>query len=168
MTGGDAATFRPATADDVALLRRVVDEVAHVHPVDRRRVYAVGWSNGGMLAYRAACEAPDLLAAVAVVAGAYTSAQTCRPTVATPTMVVHGRRDAVVPWAGARSSPLLRTHLPSVEQSVAVMARVNAPAGVRTLLVELPRQGHAWPTASSPDRYDATRHVLTFLLRARR
>ena len=149
--------------DDVEVLRRVVATVSGAHPVDPRRVYAVGYSNGGMMAYKLACEAPDLLAAIAVVAGAYVTAESCRPTTATPTLVVHGRRDTVVPWAGLRVSPL-RTRLPSVAQSVAVMSRRNAPAGVPTRLVSLPRQGHGWPTTASPDRYDASTHVLDFLL----
>ncbi len=38
-------------------------------PLDRRRVYATGLSNGAMMAYRLAVEAPDEVAAIAPVAG---------------------------------------------------------------------------------------------------
>lgn len=161
---GRAAATR---VDDVAALERVVAAVHGAHPVDPARTYAVGYSNGGMMAYKAACESPRLLAAIAVVAGAYVTASTCTPTQPIPTLVVHGARDGVVPYAGTRSSAFLRTSLPSVAQSVAVVKRVNAPAGVPTRLDVLPRGGHGWPTLAK-DRYDATRAALDFVLRARR
>jgi len=64
---GYAAT---RNVDDVAFARALVDDVARRVPIDRRRVYATGHSNGGMMSYRVAAEAPDLVAAVASVAGA--------------------------------------------------------------------------------------------------
>ena len=161
---GRAAATR---VDDVRALERMVAAVSAAHPVDPTRTYAVGYSNGGMMAYKAACESPDLLAAIAVVAGAYVTASTCTPAVPIPTLVVHGARDGVVPFGGTRSSAFLRTSLPSVAQSVAVVQRVNAPAGVPTRLDVLPRGGHGWPTLAK-DRYDATRAALDFVLRARR
>src|SRR4051812_5775513 len=56
--------------DDVAFVRALVDEVARRYPVDRKRVYATGFSNGGMLTYRLGCELGDVFAAIAPVAGA--------------------------------------------------------------------------------------------------
>jgi polyhydroxybutyrate depolymerase len=156
---GRAAAER---VDDVALLRRVVAEVAAAHPVDRTRVTAVGWSNGGMLAHRAACEAPGLFTAVAVVAGADVTGRPCSG--ATATMVVHGLRDGVVPAAGAAA---LGTVLPPLAQTVAALERRGTAAGVRTSVVRLPAEGHGWPTTRTPSGYDTTGRVLDFLLRAR-
>ena len=59
--------------DDVSFIRSVVDDVARHYPVDRKRIYATGLSNGGMLSYRLGCEAGDLFAAIAPVAGALNS-----------------------------------------------------------------------------------------------
>lgn len=157
-----------AGVDDVGFLRRVVDEVDRVHPVDRSRVSAVGYSNGGMLAHRVVCEAPGLLSAVAVVAGADLTGPSCAGALATATMVVHGGRDTTVPEAGLRSSPFLGTSLPALAATTAALERRNAPAGVRTLLVRLPTEGHGWPTTRSASGYDTTRHVLDFVLRSRR
>jgi polyhydroxybutyrate depolymerase len=56
--------------DDVGFVLRVVDHVAERVPVDRERVYLVGYAEGGMLAYRVASERTGELAALAVVAGA--------------------------------------------------------------------------------------------------
>ena len=55
--------------DDVAFILRVLKDVERRFPVDRTRVYAVGMSNGAMMTYRLATEAPTQFAAVATVAG---------------------------------------------------------------------------------------------------
>lgn len=59
------------TVDDVGYLRRLVDRVAARWSVDRARVGATGFSNGGMLALRAICERPDVFAAVVSLSGSY-------------------------------------------------------------------------------------------------
>ena len=151
-----------AGVDDVSLLRRLVAEVSAVHAVDHARVTAVGWSNGGMLAHRAACEAPGLFTAVAVVAGADVTDRPCAG--ATATMLVHGLRDTVVPPAGGAA---LGTYLPPLERTVAALERRGAASGVRTAVVRLPGEGHGWPTTRTASGYDTTRHVLDFLLRSR-
>ena len=56
--------------DDVGFTRAVVDDLARRVAVDRARVYVTGHSNGAGMTYRLAAEAPDLVAAIAPVAGA--------------------------------------------------------------------------------------------------
>lgn len=157
-----------AGVDDVGFLRRVVAEVDHLHRVDPSRVSAVGYSNGAMLAHRLVCDAPGWLSAVGAVAGADLTGSACRAAVPTPTMIVHGGRDTTVPEAGLRSSTFLGTAVPPLATTAAAVERRNAPAGVRTLVVRLPTEGHGWPTTRSPSGYDTTRQVLDFALRARR
>ena len=50
-------------------MRAVVADVQRRYSVDPQRVYATGMSNGGMLAHRLACEAADVFAGIAAVAG---------------------------------------------------------------------------------------------------
>ncbi|HEY9344599.1 MAG TPA: alpha/beta fold hydrolase, partial [Inquilinus sp.] len=57
-------------ADDVGFLRALVSTIEQERAVDRHRIYAAGFSAGGMMAYRLACEAGDIFAGVAVVSGA--------------------------------------------------------------------------------------------------
>lgn len=94
--------------DDVGFVARVVDEVAARLAVDLTRVFLVGNSNGGMLAYRIAALRPGLVAAVAV-AGASIGLQgsDADPTLRTPdpeipvsVAIFHGRADANVPYQG--------------------------------------------------------------------
>jgi len=54
---------------DVQYVRQILDQLETKVPIDRTRVYATGLSAGGGLALQLALEAPDLVAAVASVAG---------------------------------------------------------------------------------------------------
>ncbi len=55
--------------DDVGFTLALLDDLARRTPLDRRRVYATGLSNGAMMAYRLAAQAADRIAAIAPVAG---------------------------------------------------------------------------------------------------
>lgn len=63
---GDAAS---GDIDDVGFARALVAEMSKRACVDRKRVYATGFSNGGRMSYRLGCEAADVFAAIAPVAG---------------------------------------------------------------------------------------------------
>lgn len=56
--------------DDVGFTLAVLDDLDSRQPIDRRRVYATGLSNGAMMAWRLAVEASTRIAAIAPVAGA--------------------------------------------------------------------------------------------------
>jgi polyhydroxybutyrate depolymerase len=60
---------RREQVDDVGFTLAVLDDLTARTPVDRRRVYATGISNGGMMAHRLAADASKRVAAVASVAG---------------------------------------------------------------------------------------------------
>jgi polyhydroxybutyrate depolymerase len=47
-------------------------ELQSEYPIDSRRIYATGLSNGGMMSYRLVCEAGDLFAAIAPVSATQT------------------------------------------------------------------------------------------------
>jgi polyhydroxybutyrate depolymerase len=54
---------------DVAYVRRIVEQLESELKIDRSRIYATGLSAGGGMAFELALEAPDLVAAIAPVAG---------------------------------------------------------------------------------------------------
>lgn len=86
-----------APVDDVGYLVRVVDDVASRWSVDRRRVGAAGFSNGGIMAERLACERPDVVAAASSLAGTF--AGTC-DVARTHVAQWHGALDKPVPLNG--------------------------------------------------------------------
>jgi polyhydroxybutyrate depolymerase len=113
--------------DEVLYLERVIQEVRDRLFIDQARIYIVGNSNGGMLAYRFAAEQSELIAAAAVVAataGGKPSAEQAiwRPPIPSePTSIIvfHGREDKKIPYAGGLDPTTRsgRTHI-SVEESV--------------------------------------------------
>ena len=101
--------------DDEAYLLRVVAEVQARWSVDPRRIFVIGHSNGGFMAYRLACHQAATFAAVVSFAGAdAVDPATCRPSEPVTVLQVHGTGDTVVhydggtliaaPYPGARTS----------------------------------------------------------------
>jgi polyhydroxybutyrate depolymerase len=87
--------------DDVAFIRALVAHVGSIVRVDERRVYVAGFSNGAMLAHRLGCEAADLVAAIAPVAGAL-GASDCRSSGPLSVIIFHGTADEHVRYEGGR------------------------------------------------------------------
>lgn len=87
--------------DDVAYLRAVVASLTGPAAcADAARVSVTGVSNGGGMAARMACDAGDLIAAAAPVAGGYSSLPDCRAARPLPVLEIHGLADEVVPYRG--------------------------------------------------------------------
>jgi poly(3-hydroxybutyrate) depolymerase len=104
--------------DDVGWLRSLIAHIGANYPVDLRRVYLVGFSNGGMLAYRYACEHGDEIAGIGVVAASLQVAD-CEPPAPTTVVSVHGLADMHVPLGGTEWSQSLRTRIRSARETFA-------------------------------------------------
>jgi polyhydroxybutyrate depolymerase len=112
--------------DDVGFARAVVDDLARRTPVDRARIYATGLSNGAMLAYRLAAEAPDLVAAIAPVAGSMVL-ERFEPARPVPILHIHSVDDPRALYAGGLGLPFPLTKArvlhPPVEEVLARWVR---------------------------------------------
>lgn len=97
--GKCCADARDNQADDVGFIRRMVEQLTQSLNIDRDRIYATGMSNGGMLAYRLACEMADVFSAVAPVAGTDNTLQ-CQPSRAVSVLHIHARNDDRVLYEG--------------------------------------------------------------------
>jgi polyhydroxybutyrate depolymerase len=87
------------TQNDVKFFSTMIDEVSHDYPVDSRRIYAMGISNGGLMTNRLACELSTRIAAIATVAPAAVESN-CAPTRLVPVMDIHGTGDRCNPYYG--------------------------------------------------------------------
>lgn len=96
--------------DDVGFLRAVVADVSSRAQVDRARVYATGHSNGGMMAYRLAAEAGDLVAAVCAVGGAMVCEPPREGAPAVPVLHIHSRDDPRALYDGGLGPPFPLTN----------------------------------------------------------
>ena len=87
--------------DDVGFVRALIEDIGGRGCVDEARVYATGMSNGGFLSHRLACEAADVIAAVAPVAGVLgIDEAACTPARPISIMHLHGTGDPLVPYDG--------------------------------------------------------------------
>ncbi len=108
--------------DDVGFIRTLIDDLARRTPIDRTRIYATGMSNGAMMAYRLAAEAPALVAAIASVAGSMVLAR-FHPTLPVSVMHIHSVDDPRALYAGGLGPPFpmtaTRVEHPPVEVQLA-------------------------------------------------
>ena len=97
--------------DDTGFLKAAIEDVcAHVS-VDPERIYLVGYSNGGMLAYQFAAQEKNILAAVAVVSTTIGSRSDDQapwlsipePKEQIPVLIIHGRDDDHIPFNGGKA-----------------------------------------------------------------
>jgi len=88
--------------DDVSFVSATIDHLRNALPIDARRVYAAGMSNGGILSHRLGCELSGKIAAIAPVAGTIAAPEAPRCAPETPVSVVefHGTEDRFVPYGG--------------------------------------------------------------------
>lgn len=129
--GTDACcNFRQSKVDDVAYLVGLVDEIAAVTPIDRKRVYVFGHSNGGFMAYKLACTRPDVFAAVSGLAGAtFAKRSDCKPSVPISVLHIHGTADQTIPIGGT----VLAAAVPSAAQTVKLWAGYNGCAASKPM-----------------------------------
>jgi polyhydroxybutyrate depolymerase len=155
--------------DDVGFIRALIDEIGANHPVDERRVYATGMSNGGMMAHRLGLELSDRLAAIApVVATLFGDEEP--PARAVPALMINGRLDSNVPpqggppggrgarsWDGTPAQPAhaqlefwsrangCRGEPDQDDERGWTSWRSICPSGADVMLYLVKDNGHAWP-----------------------
>jgi polyhydroxybutyrate depolymerase len=153
--------------DDVGFIRALVGELKARHAIDATRIYATGFSNGGMMSYRLACEVSELFAAIAPVAATQTL-HGSMPSHPVSILHIHGSADENVPLRGGlgRKSLDEDSSRPPVSQSIRFWVErngtVETPAtsqhrGIRREVYTGGREGsevefwlidgggHAWP-----------------------
>ena len=176
--GGCCGNARDRGIDDVGFVRALVARVQSQVSIDGARIFATGMSNGGMLAHRLACEAPDVFRAVASVAGTDATSR-CAPSRPVSVLHIHARNDTHVLFTGGAGEDAFRDaskvmDFVSVPETVARWVKRNqcAPAprrlldrpgayceaysgcagGVSVQLCVTEGGGHSWPGAKTVRR----------------
>jgi len=96
--------------NDVAFIEAAIDGICRQYAIDKRRIYMMGFSNGGMMTYRFAAERSSLLAAAASVSGVISSRASQdkadwripAPERPVPFLIMHGDTDKTVPYEGGK------------------------------------------------------------------
>lgn len=131
---------RDGDADDVGFIRRVLEQVRRRFSVDADRIFATGMSNGGMMAYRLACEMPETIRAIAAVAGTDNTTQ-CSPSKPISVLHIHARDDSHVLFEGGAGPDAIKaavTEFASVPGTISKWTRLNGCSVAARRVLERP------------------------------
>jgi len=112
--GPSCCNFSGPHVDHVAALKELLERTLRDNPsLDAQRVYIGGISNGGFMAHRFACEAPESIRGVVSISGAGPlEPVTCKQPQQLRVLEVHGDADRIVSYGGGHflNMPLLPQH----------------------------------------------------------
>lgn len=115
----------PSHMPDVVFISRLIERIAASYNIDRTRIYADGFSNGGGMAFALSCTLSDRIAAVGMVAAARSlDFAWCADRRPTPSIAFHGTADPIVAYEGG-PTPVGPDVFPSVRGFTAEWARRN-------------------------------------------
>jgi polyhydroxybutyrate depolymerase len=99
--GSSCCNFAGPPLDHVSALRHLLEEALAQQPIDPERVFVGGISNGGFMAHRFACDAPELVRGVVSISGAGPlDTMTCKQPTRLRVLEIHGESDPIVGYAG--------------------------------------------------------------------
>jgi len=155
--------------DDVGFISVLIDKLIKNYPIDPKRVYATGMSNGGMMAHRLGIELSNTFAAIAPVMGTLFGDEK-RAAQPISAIMINGKLDKSVPHQGGPPGGIFKNAWdgtpakPALEQAVFWAGstgcagspiktdtgtytrwQYRCPAGLAVELYLVDDNGHAWP-----------------------
>src|SRR3990167_3613281 len=140
--GNCCGSARDKNLDDVGFVRQLVADIQRQANIDKTRIFATGMSNGGMMSYRLACEAPDIFRAVAPVAGT-DNTKACQPSRPISILHIHARDDTHVLFNGGAGEDAFRdeskvTDFTSVNDTLSRWIALNHAEKTPRRVLEVP------------------------------
>lgn len=172
--GNCCGAARDKNVDDVSFIKELIERLKKQLPINEKKIFASGMSNGGMMAYRLACELPNTFRAIAAVAGT-DNTKSCTPTKAISILHIHAKDDDHVLFKGgagkfaADASQI--TDFKSVPDTIAKWVKLNkctlgpkkvleknqsycelytCPGNNEVQLCVTSSGGHSWPGGKKP------------------
>ncbi|MDB5988444.1 MAG: hypothetical protein JWR16_3497 [Nevskia sp.] len=156
------------SVDDVGFLSALIAKAISAYKVDKTHIYVAGYSNGGFMAERLACEKSNLIAGIAAVASTMRTglANNCSPTRKMPFVLMDGTSDPVIWyngnllfesvaetaafWALNAGCPGSMTSAKLANQTsdgtdIALTSFTSCPAGTGVSAYTIDKGGHTWP-----------------------
>ncbi len=110
--------------DDIDFTRQLLDDLNKSVNIDRKRVFATGMSNGGIMSYLLASELSDCIAAIAPVGGPM-GTEICNLKRPVSVIHFHGTKDEHAPFNGGKGIGPSGTEFYSVEHSIQAWVKAN-------------------------------------------
>lgn len=164
--GGCCGLARRWKVDDVGFMRAMIDRLKSELPIDEKRVFVTGISNGGMMAFRLGRELSDKIAAIAPIQGCMYRSQTDLD-IPVSVIVFHGTNDSIIRYDGGTGSKFgYKVTAQSVADTIKFWVKHNecqttpvreengnvvkdlyrgGKSGTEVCLYTVKGGGHAWP-----------------------
>lgn len=170
---------RDLKIDDVTFIKAAIEKTKSQLAIDEKRIFATGMSNGGMMAYRLACELPEMFRAIAAVAGT-DNTESCVASKPISILHIHAKNDDHVLFDGGAGKNAFRdrsqiTNFVSVPSTIEKWRGLNkcevkpkrfvekkgaycerfeeCKASSRVQLCVTEEGGHSWPGGKKPSRF---------------
>ncbi len=109
--GGDAPGLACVYAceqkiDDTSYFRALIEHIKKLTPIDEKRIFFTGFSDGASMSNRLGCEMSETIAAIAPVGGAnqFALSHVCAPSRPMPVLHTHGKADPCWLYAGGHGT----------------------------------------------------------------
>jgi len=161
-TGGGCCGVPGRTgADDIGFITAMVSAIERQMPIDPRRVYATGISNGGIMAYTLACHTAIF---AAIGPDSATELGSCPDPATISVIAIHGTADRNIPYHGGPGDGPANINGPAIPALNAAWRRIDrcpapavtttgvvtssiatCPDGRAVELITITGAGHQWP-----------------------
>jgi polyhydroxybutyrate depolymerase len=112
--------------DDVAYINSLIDEISAKTPVDPKRIYLIGHSNGAFMSFTFACKTSKVAAIVAI-AGAMDTESDCKHSSPFSLLNIHGTADKTIKIDGGVLNNAPYTSAKSTVTKVALLNKCSTP-----------------------------------------
>jgi polyhydroxybutyrate depolymerase len=172
--------------DDVAYINSLIDEINAKTPVDPKRIYLIGHSNGAFMSFTYACTT-NKVAAIVAIAGAMDTNPECTPSKPFSLLNIHGTKDATIKVNGGTMNKNTYTSAATTIKTIAAVNKCTNPStttkdfeptikGAETIIFNYSCNTHThlqfWEISNgshSPKLpKDFAEQVITFLLQQRK
>lgn len=178
-----------SNADDVGFTEAILNDITNDYNIDKTRIYACGYSNGGCFSFELACHLSDRIAAIGSVSGTMTDRmiETYKTSHPMPVVTINGSADNMVKYDGTAPVSVLSqrevlefwidfnntdvtpviTKMADVEPNDASRVELyeyqNGDNGVSVAHYKVISGGHDWPGKTGNMDIDASNIIWNFV-----
>ena len=134
--GGCCDYARDNNIDDVKFISQLIDKLVSTYKINPKKVYATGHSNGGMMAYRLACELAHKIAAIAPNSTTMVVKTPCNASRAVPILHLHSMMDENVPYQGGVGKGASGHYNPPLDSVMNVWSQKNQCTNIAQVVVD--------------------------------
>ena len=148
--------------NDVELVKELIKEIISKVAVDKKRIYAAGYSAGAGMSYSLSCELSNVFAAIGVVASAPFNWD-CITTRSVSVIAFHGTHDALTPYTFGENSfsSWVKTNVCNktpetrkISEDVTQITYGGCKDKTEGVIFRINEGGHTWPGSPIAEVYE--------------